>query len=147
MANLSVSAEIGVAAPPEAVWRVMSDPRREPGWMRAVERAEFLGEPRYRAGARMRRSGRFMGKRMAWESEIAECAPARRLVFRHVSGSIGGESRWEIEPAPGGATVRLASDGPLPRGIGFLRPLVAAAARLALRADLRRLKSLVEGAA
>lgn len=143
MAILSVKAEIGIAAPPEAVWRVMTDPLRESAWMRAVERAEFLGEPGYRAGARMRRSGRFMGKRMVWESEIAACEPPRRLAFRHVSGPLRGESRWEIDPAPGGSAVRLVTEGPLPRGLGILRPLAATAARLALRADLKRLQSLV----
>jgi hypothetical protein len=92
----------------------------------------------------MRRSGRFMGKRMVWESEIAVCEPTRRLVFSHVSGSLRGESRWEIAPSPAGARVRLTTEGPLPRGLGFLRPLAAAAARIALRSDLKRLKRLVE---
>ncbi len=142
--TIDVAAEIAIAAAPDAVWAVMSDPRREPAWMRAVASAEFLGAAGYAVGARMRRRGRFLGKAMAWASEIVECVPGRRLVFRHVAGSVRGESRWEIASADGGSRVRLASTGPLPRGLSLLRPLVAAGARAALRADLRRLKRLVE---
>src|SRR5688572_32193039 len=133
---IEIEAEIEIAAAPDAVWAVMADPKREGTWMRAVQRAEFVGAPAYALGARMRRAGKFLGKAMAWESEIAEYAPARRVVFRHVAGSVQGESRWEIAPAGAGSRVRLASRGPLPRGLSWLRPLAAMAGHAALRADL-----------
>lgn len=141
---IEIEAEIEIVATAEAVWAIMSDPGREHGWMRAVQKAEFVGAPGYAVGARMRREGRFLGKRMAWESKIAECVAARLLVFRHVAGSVRGESRWEIAPAGAGVRVRLASLGPLPRGLAWLRPIAAMGGRAALRADLRRLKGLVE---
>jgi uncharacterized membrane protein len=141
---IEIEAEIEIAAPPEAVWAVMSDPGRESAWMKAVRRAEFLGAAGYGPGVRMRRSGRFLGKALAWESEIANYTPARHVLFRHVGGAVKGESRWEVAPAGAGSRVRLASRGPLPRGLAWLRPLAAMAARTALRADLRRLKKLVE---
>jgi uncharacterized protein YndB with AHSA1/START domain len=143
---IEIEADIEIAATPEAVWAIMSDPSREHTWMRAVQKADFVGPPRYAEGARMRREGRFLGKRMAWESEIAECVAARRLVFRHVAGSLRGESRWEIEPTAGGTRVRLSSLGPLPRVLSWLRPIAAMGGRAALRADLRRLKGLAEAA-
>ena len=65
------------------------------------------------------------------------------IEWGRMSGPLRGESRWEIDPAPGGSAVRLVTEGPLPRGLGILRPRAAAAARLALRADLKRLQSLV----
>ena len=144
---MRASAEVAIAAEPGRVWTVMTDPSREGRWMRAVRRAEFVGQAGYEPGARMRRSGRFLGKRMEWESEIAECEPDRRIVFRHIAGSLRGESRWEIMRSAGGCTVRLTTEGPLPAGLGFLRPLAEMGARMALRGDLRRLKNLVESGA
>jgi uncharacterized protein YndB with AHSA1/START domain len=142
---IEVAAEIEIAATPDRVWAVMTDPAHEGEWMRAVRRAEFVaGGAGYASGARMRREGRFLGRSLAWESEIVECEPGRRIAFRHVGGSVQGESHWEITPVGGGSRVRLASAGPLPRGLAFLAPLAAAGARAALRGDLRRLKRLVE---
>ncbi len=83
---IEIEAEIEIAAAPEAVWAVMSDPAREGAWMRAVQRAEFVGASGYAAGARMRRAGRFLGKALAWESEIAQYTPVRQVVFCHIAG-------------------------------------------------------------
>src|SRR3954465_7653072 len=118
---ITAAAEIEIAAAPEKIWRIMTDAAREGDWMRAVKRADFVGpESGYALGRRMRRVGGFLGFRLAWESELTDVAPHRRLAFRHVAGSLRGESVWEIEPAAGGSRVRLMTKGPAPGPLALL---------------------------
>jgi uncharacterized protein YndB with AHSA1/START domain len=142
MIDVTVTTEI--AAPPETVWRMLIDLPREPAWMRAVEEVAFVAPAStYAPGARMRRAGRFLGIRLAWESEITEFVPNSRIVFRH-SGAISGHSRWEVEPTAQGSLVRLTSIGPAPGVLGWLPALARAGVRAGLAGDLKRLKRLVE---
>jgi uncharacterized protein YndB with AHSA1/START domain len=144
--TVEFSATGTIRAPPEAVWRVLTDLEREAQWMRAVGRVEFVGEvKRYAAGARMRRSGRFLWMHLVWNSEIEACEPRRLIRFRH-AGAIKGESCWEIEPAPEGCTVRLSSVGPAPGPLKWMPALAAYGGRLGLQGDLARLKRIVETA-
>ncbi len=139
------SAEVTVGASPEALWRVMSDPAREPEWMRAVTEAVFLGGATgYEVGARMRRGGRFLWFDLSWESVVAAYEPARLAVFRHEGGALRGESRWELRPTEQGCRVTLASTGPAPGPLKWAPALAAAGGRMGLRGDLARLKALVE---
>jgi uncharacterized protein YndB with AHSA1/START domain len=143
---IEASAEVEIAASPEEIWRIMTDTAHESAWMRAVRTVEFVGrDGGYETGRRMRRS-RFLGFGIAWESEISEVIPARRLVFRHVAGALRGESRWEIDPLAAGSRVRLVTKGPAAGVLAWAPALATAATRLGLRSDLARLKRLAEAA-
>jgi len=142
---IEFSAEARINAPASSVWRLMTDAAREPAWMRAVRKVEFIGTQRhYALGASTRRSGRFLGIEIRWESEIIALEPDRRIVFRHVGGAIGGESRWEVTPTSDGCSVRLTSKGPAPGPLAWFPALAALVGRAGLRGDLARLKRLAE---
>jgi uncharacterized membrane protein len=143
---IEFSATREIMAPPENVWRIMTDIAREPQWMTAVGRVDFIGDPSsYAVGARMRRSGKFLWIELVWESEIVTCEPPRLIRFLH-SGAIRGESRWEIEPMSGRCRVRLWSRGPAPGPLAWLPSLAVQGGRLGLRGDLARLKRVAESA-
>jgi uncharacterized protein YndB with AHSA1/START domain len=143
---VAFEAEVEIAAPPEKVWRVLSDTTVESRWMRATSTVEFLTSPaHYRQGARMRRTGRFMGMTLRWNSEITECTPDGAITFRH-DGAINGSSRWELARTARGTRVRLRSEGPAPGPMKWFPGLAAQAGRAGLKSDLRRLKVLVEQA-
>ena len=146
MATITASAETEIAASPETIWQIMTDAAQEGAWMRAVRSAEFIGGGGYAIGSRMRRSGRFLGFPLTWESEISDVFPARRIVFRHVAGALRGESHWEIEPVDGGSRVRLVTKGPAPGPLAWAPALATAMVRRGLEGDLARLKRLAEAA-
>jgi uncharacterized protein YndB with AHSA1/START domain len=136
-------AEIGIAASPARVWDVLTSLKQEPRWMRATKAVAFTEGDHYAKGARMERTGRFLGVTLRWRSEIAAVERDRLISFAH-EGAVKGISQWEIVPAPNGSRVRFWSEGPAPGPLAWLPGLAAMAGRAGLNADLRRLKHLVE---
>lgn len=144
---IAFSATVNIAAAPSAVWAVMTDLAREPEWMRAVGEVSFVGNvTSYEAGARMQRRGHFLWITMSWESEIVAYEPGTLAVFKHVAGSLKGESRWEIDALVSGCRVTLASTGPAPGLFAMFPALARAGGRAGLKGDLARLKKIVEAA-
>jgi uncharacterized protein YndB with AHSA1/START domain len=55
--SLDVTAEVRIARDPQTVWRLMTDPAREPEWIGGLKEARLIGEPPLREGSRVRRVG------------------------------------------------------------------------------------------
>ena len=128
-----------IDAPPEAVAKLMFDPRRDPEWMGG---AKFVdppdGDPSV-LGARVTRHGGFMGRKFSWQTEVAGIEPGRLLEMDFVRGPMkGGSVTYEIEPERGGSKVSIRNAGP---GPGFIAWFV----RRSVAKDLDRLARLVEG--
>jgi uncharacterized membrane protein len=141
-APLDVSVTRFMNAPPERVRGVMFDPTGDPRWMKAVKSVEPLDEGRA-TGARVRRTGRFLGRPLRWTTELVSITPSR-LDLRIVDGPMRGTVTYEIQPAAGGSEVSIRNVGSAP---GFApRRLLMWAMRRSLAADLARLQRVVEEA-
>jgi uncharacterized membrane protein len=139
-APLDVSVSRFINAPPERVRGVMFDPARDPGWMAAVKSVEPL-DAGHAAGARVRRTGRFLGRPLRWTTELVSLAP-NRLDLRIVDGPMRGTVTYQIEPSGSGSEVSIRNTGAAP---GFApRRLLMWAMRRSLAADLARLQRVVE---
>jgi uncharacterized protein YndB with AHSA1/START domain len=105
---IEVVVEGRVGAPPEAVWPLVSDPARMPGWFAFGERFEVLeGEG---VGQRRRMHGRWGAKASEIDQEVTAWEPPRRLAWRHVAERLDGR------PAPRFAaatefSIEIAADG------------------------------------
>jgi uncharacterized membrane protein len=140
-ASLDVSVSELVAAPPARVRAIMFDPRQDPGWMAAVQSVEPPRDGTMAAGARVRRTGRFLGRTLRWTTEVVSVANDR-LDLNIVDGPMRGTVEYRIDAAGGGARVTIRNVGDAP---GFApRWLLAYAMRRSLSADLRRLKQMAE---
>jgi uncharacterized protein YndB with AHSA1/START domain len=130
----TVSRTRTVAAAPEEVWRVVSDPERLPGWWPGVERVE---ESSPEAWTNVLASGK--GRTVRADYTLLESEALRRLVWRHeVEESpferILASSFTEVglEPEGGATQVRLTVRHK-PRGFarfGFLQLRLAAGRQL-----------------
>lgn len=138
--TLDVSVTDLVAASPARVREIMFDPRQDPTWMAAVKSVEPLTEE-LRPGARVRRTGRFLGRTLRWTTEVTGVS-AQTLDLRIVDGPMRGTVTYRIDPEGAGSRVTIRNVGHAP---GFApRWLLTFAMRRSLAADLRRLRQAAE---
>ena len=106
-----------VAAPPEAMWAVVSSVERLPAWLEFAEFAETLeGEA---AGRLQRIHGHWGRRRSEVDQRIVAWDPPRLMAWRHEAEWLDGrpppqfarETRFEVrlEPAAKGTRVTLES--------------------------------------
>src|SRR5262245_60265369 len=144
MASVDVSSEIDILAAPADIAAVMFDPEREPEWMSAVTKVELI-EKALAPGARVKRSGTFLGQTISWMSTVEMLHFPHVLALRLGDGPFEGLVRYDIQRSGPGSRVRIRSFGDL------IVPGIPAVAvngpmRAALAADLERLKKIVERA-
>jgi uncharacterized protein YndB with AHSA1/START domain len=127
-AMIEVIVEGSVAAAPEVVWPLVSDPARMPEWFAFGERIEVLAGDG--VGQRRRMHGHWGKKASEIDQELTAWEPPRRLAWRHVAERLDGrpaprfaattEFSIEIAPEPGGSRVRMRSaqvPASAPRGL------------------------------
>ena len=143
MSTVDVSVEIDIAAEPSDVASVMFDPAREPEWMAAVKTVRAI-DPGIKPGARVSRTGSFMGRELAWTTEVVSFHFPHALTLRIVDGPFVGTVQYEIGRGSAGSVARIRNVGELSK-FGFLpKAMIEGPMRSALSADLARLKALVE---
>lgn len=135
---MEATASRHIDAPPEKVAAVMFDPHHDPEWIGGAQKVDPpWGDPTV-VGARTNRSGRFMGKKFAWTTEVAEFHPNKLLRMNFIGGPMkGGDVTYRIEPEGDGSRVWIKNIGP---GRGFMQWFV----KRSVGKDLDRLASLVE---
>lgn len=137
---VDVTVETFIAAPPAAVAAIMFDPDHDPRWIGGVRLARRLGAGPLAVGGRVRREGGLPFRRFAWTTEATAHVPARELSMRFLDGPIEGEAAYVLEPKESGTRTILRVRGALRMFFPFAAAIVAAS----MRADLARLKRLVE---
>ncbi len=140
-------ASIEVAAPPEAVWDVISDPSRALHYMAGITRWEVVSDEPRGLGARYRILLRVRSAEVGGLVEVVEYSEPRDLAWTSVTG-IDQRGRWRLRERPGGRTkveFRL-SYGVAGAGIfGALAERIAApTVRGHLERTVRQLKRQVE---
>jgi uncharacterized protein YndB with AHSA1/START domain len=115
---IEVSAERSIAAAPDVLWPLVSEPDRLPEWFAFAERVEVLDGPEG-AGQRRRQHGRWGKKRSEVDQVITRWEPPRALAWRHEAERLDGKPAprfaastdftIELVPEAGGTRVRLHS--------------------------------------
>jgi uncharacterized membrane protein len=136
-----------VSAPPETVWKLVSDPERVLSFMAAITRWEVESDEPGGLGARYRMLMRVGSAEIGGLVEVVEWDEPRDLAWTSVTG-IDQRGRWRLRPAPGGRTraeIRLAY-GVAGAGLsGWLAERIAAPIVSSnLRTSCRQLAQLVE---
>jgi uncharacterized protein YndB with AHSA1/START domain len=114
---LDVIRERRVAASPEQLWPLVSDPARLQEWFTFALAAEVLdGEG---VGRRQRMHGEWGSKRSEIDQEVVEFDPPRRIAWVHLAERLDGKpaprfaasTRFTVDLTPddGGTSVRLHS--------------------------------------
>ena len=123
----TVEVTISVAAPPAAVWAVISDPQRMPEFSSELQGAEWIDEA---AGGEV--GARFSGRNAhpaigEWTtvSFVTECDPPRRFAWA-VSDPDRPSASWRFTVEPDGDASRVTQWMQLGPGPSGLSPAIAA---------------------
>ena len=142
---VEVATEIDIWRPREEVSAFAADPANATAWYKNIEAVEWETPPPAVVGSRLRFRARFLGRTLEYTYEVRESLPGRRFVMATAQGPFPMETTYTWEDAPDGATKMGLSNRGDPSGFAAVTaPAMALAMRRANRADLRRLKALLE---
>jgi carbon monoxide dehydrogenase subunit G len=143
MASIDVTAEIQIAAEPTDVASVMFDPQREPEWMTAVKSVQLV-DPGIKPGARVRRTGSFVGQEFTWTTAVESFHFPHALTLQIVDGPFTGIVSYSVQRSGAGSVARITNRGES-NALGFLpASMIEGGMRKMLEGDLARLKDLIE---
>jgi uncharacterized protein YndB with AHSA1/START domain len=141
---VDVQTEVLIAAAPERVAAYAADPSYAPEWYENIRSVEWKTAPPLVTGSRIAFVASFLGRRLAYTYEVAEWVPGERLVMRTAEGPFAMETTYTWTADGDGTRMTLRNRGE-PRGFARIgAPMMAAQMRRANRADLDRLKALLE---
>ncbi len=139
-----------IAAPPERVFKVMTDIDHVGAWMPNLVRIERLTEGSYGAGTQWREVRKMFGKEAGEVFEVTRSEPPRVLEL-YVDGTKGSSKkgfykfRYDLEPAGGGTAMRVSGEI---GGMGWLGELIGkllvGTFKKALAKDLQAMKAYIE---
>jgi uncharacterized protein YndB with AHSA1/START domain len=120
-------------------------PDSAPKWYENIKSARWETEPPLRIGSRFAFEAQFLGRRLAYTYEVTEYTPGARLVMRTAEGPFPMETTYTFADAAGGATRMTLRNRGEPAGFSrWMAPFMTMAMRRANRADLARLKAILE---
>ena len=143
--SVDVTTRIVIARPRAQVAAYAADPDSATAWYRNIEAVEWRSEPPLRVGSRIAFRARFLGRTLEYTYEVREHAPGERFVMSTAQGPFPMETTYAWTDGEGGATVMTLRNRGEPAGFARVAaPVMARAMARANRADLRRLKTIVE---
>ena len=143
--GVDVVTETVVRRPRDQVAAYAGDPGNAPEWYATIDSVEWRTAPPVTVGSRMDFVATFLGRRLAYTYEVVELVPGERLVMRTAQGPFPMETTYTWQSLDAGTTRMTLRNRGRPTGFpALVAPFMAAAVRRANRADLARLRSLLE---
>jgi hypothetical protein len=142
--SVDVVTEIEIARPRVEVAAFACDPDNATRWYENIDSVVWRTPRPLAVGTELEFVARFLGRTLAYTYEVREHDPGERFVMRTAHGPFPMETTYAFEDAGQGTRMRLRNRG---EPAGFARvgaPLMERTMRRANRADLRRLKGLLE---
>jgi uncharacterized membrane protein len=143
--HVDVAAEIEIARPRAEVAAFASDPDNAPKWYVNIRSAEWKTPRPLVVGSRVAFVARFLGRRLEYTYEFVDVRPPETIVMRTADGPFPMETTYTWTDAVGRGTRMTLRNRGEPRGFASIAaPVMSAAMRRAIRADLAKLKALLE---
>jgi uncharacterized membrane protein len=144
---VDVTTEIEIDRPRAEVASYASDPDNAPEWYENIKTVEWKTPKPLAVGSKIAFVARFLGRQLAYTYEVKEMAAADRFVMSTAEGQFPMETTYAWRDTPSGGTRMTLRNRGMPSGFSrLMAPLMVTAIRRANRKDLKRLKSVLEGA-
>ncbi len=142
--SVDVVTEIEIARPRAEVAEFACDPDNATRWYENIESVHWRTPPPLAVGSELAFVARFLGRRLEYAYEVRELVPGERFVMSTAEGPFPMETTYAFEDAGTGTRMTLRNRG-APAGFAKVgAPLMERAMRRANRADLRRIKEILE---
>ena len=143
--EVDVVTEITIARPRGEVAAYAIDPDNATSWYRNIVGVEWRSPKPLEVGSRIAFEARFLGRTIAYTYEVRELVPQERFVMSTSEGPFAMETTYRWSELGDGSTHMTLRNRGTPSGFGKIAaPLMTSAMRRANRADLRRLKGILE---
>ena len=142
--SVDVVTQVEIARARADVASFASDPMNATTWYRNIHAVTWETSPPLAAGSRVRFRARFLGRTLEYTYKVVELVPTERLVMSMAAGPFPMETSYHWEDTARGTTMTLRNRGEPEGYLRMVEGVVAAAMRRANRADLARLKALLE---
>lgn len=142
---VDVSIETTIARPRAEVAAFACDPDNATKWYENIESVEWRTERPLAVGTRLAFAARFLGRRLEYTYEVREHVPGERFVMSADAGPFPMETTYAWADSGDGGTLMTLRNRGEPSGFARVAaPMMARAMAKANRADLRRLKEILE---
>ena len=142
---VDVVTEIEIARPRMDVYAFAADPDNVTAWYKNIKAVEWETPRPAVVGTRVRFQARFLGRTLDYTYEIREIEPGRRFVMATTEGPFPMETTYTWTDGAAGETHMSLRNRGEPSGFAAVAgPVMRQAMQAANRADLRRLKRLLE---
>lgn len=142
---VDVTTEITIARPLSEVWAYAVDPGTAPQWYANIDSVDVVTEPPLRLGSRMTFRARFLGRVLTYTYEVVELDLERAFTMTTHERPFPMTTTYRFATVEPNLTRMALRDHGEPRGFGAMAaPLMVGAMRRANRADLARLKQVLE---
>jgi uncharacterized protein YndB with AHSA1/START domain len=137
--------ELVIAAPPEAVWDVLAEPRHYAHWVVGSSEIRGWDEEWPEPGSRFYHRVGVSPLRLADHTEAVDAEPPGRLVLKAKARPVGA-ARVEMimRPHPAGTLVTMIEDPAVPLPRILVPPPIHALLRIRNGESLRRLRAIAE---
>ena len=142
---VDVTTSVTIARPAADVWTYAVSPEVAPQWYANIPSVELLTDGELAVGSRMRFHARFLGRPLAYTYEVVEFDPGRVFTMTTHEGPFPMTTTYRFTDLDARHTVMELRNHGAPSGFGAVAaPVMAAAMRRANRADLARIKQILE---
>ena len=128
---------------PSEVFDFVADQTNAVRWQSGIAEIRRLTDGPPGVGTRHAFARTLMGKRLTGENEYTEFEPGHRVTFRTTSGP-GLVASYVVEPVDAGSSLTATIELDVSGVMSIAEPLIAAALRRDVDANLARLKSILE---
>lgn len=142
-----VEASIEIACPVEQVFSYVTTPDNWPTWSSPVISVRSAQPGPLLTGVAFTVVAKLVGRQFETHSTVTNHEPNRLLAYHSTSGPVPSTFTWRFEPVEGGTRLTQTVVADEERTTGFFKlafPLVEAAYRRQMAADLSTLKDLLE---
>jgi hypothetical protein len=142
--SIDISVSVEIKQPAEGVAAYVTDPAHEPDWIQGIHESMALTPDPIGVGSRARRTSSFMGRRIEYTPVVTEYEQGCHLQMS-TDQPFPMTIDYDFSELPVGTrfTQRLRGG---PSGIaGMLSPLMAMMVRRNIRADMERLRHMLDG--